>query len=301
MKKIVFLLMMITIVITQVVGQVRSCVTFDPNRDLNGFKNVILTWKDPFIRSKLWPAYVANINESLGTHITCDEKGIRFILENTQEYEYSYFNHSDYLNGVRIGNVLEYRDVAGHQSSWAVFVYGGQSCMYAKIGCCNPQKIKVQPKLVVEKKPQLQPEPQKPETVYVEAPQKQEVVVVEQPRTIIVENQNYDYGMYPTSRVAFRLTYGYGYGGYSGRYYQRNYYSNNYYRGSSFSSRGNSFYHRGGYSSGGNYSSNRGTMSSGRGFSGGGNYSSGRGTMSSGRATMSGSRSGGSSGGGRSR
>lgn len=131
----------------------QSCVKHDSSRTIEGFKQVILTWKDPFIQNELWPEYARLANKILatstseevrGTIVTPDFKGMTWLMNHTVEYENSYFNQSDYHNGVRINNDLVYRDIAGNPSNWAVLEYKDVSGMYAKIACCNSEDKKVE-------------------------------------------------------------------------------------------------------------------------------------------------------------
>lgn len=152
MKRFWFLLLLAIVSLQTVLAQTReSCVTFDPDRDFEGFKKVIKTWKDPFIQREIWPAYVDLINQALKTSkidsirnktVSLDLDGINWILDRSLEYENSWYLQSDYFNGVRVNNKLDFQDVPGQESSWVVFIYGDIVCMYAKVKCCNPQKKK---------------------------------------------------------------------------------------------------------------------------------------------------------------
>lgn len=243
MKKMV-LFLLVALMSSQVFGQVRSCVTFDQNRTLDGFKNVILTWKDPFIKGALWPEYISLVKQAYmnsGKNVPTElgstrEVAIRFILDNTEEYENSYFNQSDYLNGVRTADKLSYKDVAGNPSSWAVYGKDGIICMYSKIKCCNPQfpKVVVRSKPVVEQKttqpvqPQTQPkvQPQAQESVndYSRDEQELRYYSTQKIRVIYVREEVPVY-------VRGGYSSGYNGGGYygDGYRYNSNYYRTNYY------------------------------------------------------------------------
>lgn len=330
MKKM-FLLLLVALLGSQMIfAQVRSCVTYDSKRDLNGFKQVILTWKDPFIRKELWPAYVSLVNESLkekGMTIPVSLKGITFILENTQEYENSYFVQDDYLNGVRIGDKLEYRNVAGNPSDWAVFVYDDVVCMYSKIGCCNSQKPKFETDnkkmfLPVAEKTspsQLTPTPtsnpvsaqsakaEKKDTVYIV--ERQEVSNESERPERSEGNTYYINNTTPYGYYGMGYYYGYYGGNYCYRYYgglahHYNYYGNYYhngYTGNYNHYTGSNYNYTGGYNhSTGNYNytgrNNRST-NYGAGYTGrrGGNTTTttNRGTMTPGRGYQNTSGTGG--------
>lgn len=153
-KKVFFLLMILIVGISQVMmGQsYKSCVTYDPNRTLDEFKDLVLTSKDPFMREVLWLEYAHLANDILKTSaiegvntfvVTPDSVGMQWLMGHTVEYENSYYNQEDYLNGVKVGDRLEYHKVAGHRSNWATLRVGDiipKNGMYAKIFCSNPQK-----------------------------------------------------------------------------------------------------------------------------------------------------------------
>ena len=314
MRKFVVFLFVALLSSQMIFSQVKSCVTFDSKRDLNGFKNVVLTWKDPFIKNEIWTAYVSLVNVSLkekGIILPVSLKGITFILEHTQEYENSYFVQNDYSNGVRIGNNLEYRNVAGSPSNWAVFVYNDVVCMYAKIGCCNPQKLKTKTADDNGEKfssatirssisvPTLNPNPVsiKKDTVYVERERPEASYRSDKSeRSAEVPGNNYyinnalPYGYYG-------LDYYYGY--YGGRCYNRyNHYgyegpvyhfnngnnhhngytgNNNQYTGNNHNYTGSNYH----FTGGNNYSTGQGHGSTGR-----GNSNTGQGHMSTGRGNQ---------------
>jgi hypothetical protein len=237
MKKMV-LFLLVALVSSQVFGLNGACVTFDQNRDLEGFKKVILTWKDPFIQGALWPEYIslvkqAYMNSGKSVPVELDASrliAIRFVLDNTEEYVNSYFNQSDYLNGVRENDKLSYKEVGGNPSNWAVYERDGLICMYAKIKCCNPQFPKVVNRtkpIVDQKKTEVQepvrPKAQPQDESYNEeqelrsSPQQQvQVVVVRQETPIYV----------PVVRRGY-YSGGY-YGSYYNGYYGGGYYYNSY-------------------------------------------------------------------------
>jgi hypothetical protein len=318
MRKFVAFLFVALLGSQMIFSQVKSCVTFDSKRDLNGFKNVVLTWKDPFIKNELWPAYVSLINESLkekGMTIPVSLKGITFILEHTQEYENSYFVQNDYSNGVRIGNNLEYRNVAGNPSNWAVFVYNDVVCMYAKIGCCNPQKLKTKTIDNGEKfsssvvKSSVIPVPTSTSNpVYV----KKDTVYVEREKSEVSYRSNKSERSEETIGNNYYINNALPYGYYGGRYYNRyNQYgcegpvyhfnngnnhhngytgNNNQYTGNSHNYTGSNYHF-----TGGNYSTGQGHMSTGRGY-----QNTGQGHMSGGRGSQNTGGGYGNTGGGRS-
>ena len=131
-----------------------SCVAYDKSRTMEGFKSVILTWKDPFVKNQLWPEYVRLINEGLKTSkiervrkmvVPVTLVGVAFIVEHSFQHEKSHFKQEDYDNGVRIDNTMVYPTVPvmGRESDWVVFEYEDVSIMYAKVACCNPEKLKI--------------------------------------------------------------------------------------------------------------------------------------------------------------
>ena len=132
-------------------AKVEACVDYDENRTLTGFKNVILTWKNPFIKNSLWPEYIRLVNQGLKNAnkplLPLDEgEAIQEIMDNTTEYEFSWYDPANFENGAKVDGILDYRNQPGQQSPWAVYEKYGVSIMYAKIKCCNPQKPKKQPK-----------------------------------------------------------------------------------------------------------------------------------------------------------
>ncbi len=221
MKKLVFLFFVVLLVAlmssqTALAQRRESCVTYDASRTLEGFKSVILTWKDPFIKAELWPAYAERANQLLQTSkierirglvVTPDLKGMTWLMSHTVEYEFSYFKQSDFWNGTRLNNKLEYRDVAGNESSWAVFEYEDVSGLYSKVKCCNPQKPKV-PEVAYQTPPAPEPTP---------APKvdpEPEIVIQ---KKIIVQQEVVD----PTY-MGYQTPY---YGGYYGREFHNDYYN----------------------------------------------------------------------------
>ena len=130
----------------------KSCVEYDAKRTLIGFKQVVLTWKDPFIQRELWPEYARLANNILQTSklervrsfvVTPDLSGMTWLMNHTVEYEFSYFKQSDYHNGVRINDRLSYRDVEGHDSNWAVLEWEDVLGLYGKIACANSEDPKI--------------------------------------------------------------------------------------------------------------------------------------------------------------
>jgi hypothetical protein len=309
MKKNIVVLL-VALFSSQIFGQVReACVTFDANRKLQDFKNIVMTWKDPFIKGQLWPEYILLIKnayrfagEEIPAELYSDNLvAIKFILNNSYEYERSNFHQEEYENGVRINNALFYRNVLGTPSNWIVFEKGKILCMYAKVGCCNPQRPKVKQREVIKQKPETIPVIEEKKKVVIQKDTsviKTKVIIEEKPVYVYVTSSRSYSSYYP------RVNYY--------RPYQQTYVHNNYQRNYSINKNYSYNYN---YSQNRNYtSSNHGTMSGGS----GGSYSSGRGTMSGGyssgysgssynRGTMSGGYSsgrsqGGSSGGvGRSR
>lgn len=159
---------------------------YDPNRTLEGFKNLVLTSQDPFMRRELWPEYAKLANRILKTSkdegirnftVTPNYDGMIWLMQHTVEYEWSYFRPEDYHNGGNFGGRFAYRDVLGHESSWAVLEVGdisGSVGLYAKIKCCNPQDPKIplrpyvpeKPKSIFEPEPEPEPEPENDEWSY---------------------------------------------------------------------------------------------------------------------------------------
>lgn len=130
----------------------KSCMTYDPNRTLDEFRDLVLNSKDPFMRSVLWPEYARLANNILKTSsiegvynfvVTPDSIGMQWLMDHTVEYENSYYDQENYFNGVKVGNKLEYHKVAGHKSNWATLQVGDiipKNGMYSKIACSNSEK-----------------------------------------------------------------------------------------------------------------------------------------------------------------
>ena len=215
-------------------SSIRPCITYDAGRTLDGFKKVILTWKDPFIKNQLWPAYASLANEILKTSkletvrsfiVTPDSIGMTWLMNHTQEYENSYFLQDDFYNGARVNDNLEYRDVAGQKSNWAVLVYEDVSGMYAKIKCCNPEKPKNPKVFTMPTLPKVTP---KIDSL---------IIKLKITKTIVFNfnnnNQNYGchrvYTTYPNCNLSWvnRVDNYYGAEDYSPNYYED--YSPNYY------------------------------------------------------------------------
>jgi hypothetical protein len=137
----------------QVNAQVESCMKYDPNRTLDGFKLLVMTSKDPFMRNVLWPEYARLANNILKTSkdpavwsfvVTADAIGMQWLMNHTVEYEWSYFKQSDYYNGTKVNNRLVYKEIMGHESGWAALEVGDiTGGMYAKIQCANSEDPKI--------------------------------------------------------------------------------------------------------------------------------------------------------------
>lgn len=146
-KVLKFLLVALMLLGSQTVveAKVSACVEYDANRTLEGFKTVILTWKNPFIKNSLWPEYIRLVNSGLekaGKPLLSQnqEEAIKEIMENTVEYGFSWYDPADFENGAKVNGVFEYRDIPGQESPWAVYEKYGVRIMYAKVKCCNPQR-----------------------------------------------------------------------------------------------------------------------------------------------------------------
>lgn len=149
------LLLVVLLLGLQVNAQVESCMKYDPNRTLDGFKLLVMTSKDPFMKNVLWPEYARLANNILKTSkdpavwsfvVTADAIGMQWLMDHTYEYEWSYFKQTDYYNGTKVNNCLVYKEIMGHESSWAVLEVGdisAKSGMYAKIKCCNSEDPKI--------------------------------------------------------------------------------------------------------------------------------------------------------------
>jgi hypothetical protein len=154
MKKFLLLVILVTLGLqTGLVAQsYKSCMTYSPERTLSEFKDLVLTSKDPFMRDVLWLEYARLANQILKTSaiegvntfiVTPDLVGMQWLMDHTVEYESSYYNQEDYMNGVKVGERLEYHKVAGHKSNWATIKVGDiipKNGMYAKIACSNSEK-----------------------------------------------------------------------------------------------------------------------------------------------------------------
>lgn len=154
MRKLVFFLLLLAPGLITINAQTAlPCAEYDQNRDISGMGEILM--RDGIFYNNLRAAYAEAINYGMGKNVvTASKDGMEFVLKNTVLMDVNFVVPSDYLNGVRFGDNVTFTSLTGQPSDkWAVFKYEGKECVYAKVSCMNPQRVK-KIKLVIQEKPE---------------------------------------------------------------------------------------------------------------------------------------------------
>lgn len=143
MKKTVIFLLLIATGWSIMNGQTgQPCAKYDQNRDISGMREILMM--DGVFYRNLCTSYAEAINYAIGKRVVAPTTGgMECLLKNTILFDNSFVIPSDYENGVRFGDEINFTHLTGQLSDkWAAFRYEGKDYIYAKVSCMNPQKLK---------------------------------------------------------------------------------------------------------------------------------------------------------------
>lgn len=151
MKNRILLLSLVLIALNSSGQTAQPCAILDQNRDISGMRQILM--RDGVYYENLRASYAEAINCSVGKRIFSSSKSdMEEILDNTILVDQDFVVPSEYYNGVRNGNNINFTSLAGQpSSSWAAYRYEGVDIIYAKVSCMNPQKAK-KPHFLLEEK-----------------------------------------------------------------------------------------------------------------------------------------------------
>jgi hypothetical protein len=146
MKKIILFLAFVLMEFGCLAAEKREpCAILDQNRTLSQVREILM--KDGLFYDQLRVAYADVYNRLTGKNIPATKNGMEMMLQKTVLVHKSFVVPSEYENGVKVGDHVEFTDLIGSESEYwlaAVDDNGRIIDVFGKASCLNPQRKKWQ-------------------------------------------------------------------------------------------------------------------------------------------------------------